>query len=349
MDRAHADRIGALMARLPFDLDPDMEATGRPPTMAGSQFLTNREQGDWAEEILHDATNGHSPDYAAVRYGRAESLPADDPGFPKHFADYVAELNAVGKKPDLLVVSRRAGGATEPAERAVAGLEVRSSSFLADKYARFMRSRNTAAEAECLRLQAIVLGDPYGPLLREKAPETHDLLSRATRGTFREITFRARNRSSSAALRELSEHLRALRTEIRTLHKRDYLSITPKLEDLVLVNRWIQRFGVPHYYVQAFFDRAFVISFESILRIVARPEWEGEKFSVERDVKNQQKTTLKIDVGVGRELVGRIDFPSHESALRELERGRLLFYVRFRGGRGYLDADAFEQEIVGGR
>lgn len=226
---------------------------------------------------------------------------------------------------------------------------MRSSSFLANKYAEFMENRNRTTETECLRLQALLLKEPYAQVLRDKAPQTHALLSQATAATFREVTFKAPNWSSSPLLHEVSGHLRALKKQIKTLHKRDHLSITPRLEDLALVNRWIQRFGVPHYYLQVFFDKAYAISFENILRIVCDPTLEGEKFSVERDVKNQHKTTLKIDVGVGKEIVGRIDFPQHESAVRRLERGRLLFYVKFRGGRGYLDARALEEEILSGR
>lgn len=38
--------------------------------------------------------------------------------------------------------------------------------------------------------------------------------------------------------------------------------------------------------------------------------------------------------------------PEHRSAQKELERGRLLFYVTFHGGRGYLDPAVFSQEII---
>lgn len=346
-------RIRRLIEESPFAIDTEVEVSGHPPTMASSQFLTNREQGDWAEQIIFDAINTHSSRYRAVRYGRRESLPADHPRFRQHYATYLKELNSFGKKPDLLVFPK--GLNLSPSDRAMsdetvrqalAAIEVRSSSFLAEKYARFMWHRNRTAEQECLRLQSLLLTEPYGTLLRSKAPETYSLLRRASRDTFREITFRATRWSSSPALREMSRLLRDLKAQIRILHKRDYLSITPKLEDIALVNRWIQRYGVPHHYLQVFFDKAYAMSFEEILRLVSDPDCEGQKFSVERDVKNQQKTTLKIDVAVGREIVGRIDFPTHESAVRELARGRLLFYVRFRDGRGYLDATALHEEIL---
>ena len=40
--------------------------------------------------------------------------------------------------------------------------------------------------------------------------------------------------------------------------------------------------------------------------------------------------------------------PNHQSAMKELDRGRLLFYVTFQNGRGYLDNDVFTTEIVYG-
>jgi len=38
--------------------------------------------------------------------------------------------------------------------------------------------------------------------------------------------------------------------------------------------------------------------------------------------------------------------PEHHSVMKELERGRLLFYVTFEGGKGYLDEEVFMGEII---
>ena len=46
--------------------------------------------------------------------------------------------------------------------------------------------------------------------------------------------------------------LKEIKENIAILHKRDYLSITPKMEDIALVNRWIQRYNVKHFYLQVF-------------------------------------------------------------------------------------------------
>lgn len=174
------------------------------------------------------------------------------------------------------------------------------------------------------------------------------ILSVTVSETFRELDFRLRSWSSSSDLQELSELLRALKDQIKVLHKRDYLSITPKVEDLALVNRWIQHFNVRHFYLQVFFDKAYVIPFRGILEIASDSSKEDVVFSVERDIKNQGKTTIKINVQVGKEILGRIDMPEHRSAMKELDRGRLLFYVTFQNGRGYLDNNVFTTEIIHG-
>jgi len=321
--------------------------------MASSEFLINKEQGDWAEQVVLNAINAYSADYRAVRYGRSDSLAAGDPGFVEFYQEYQDELNRIGKKPDLLIFTRSDGPATEALHldeefirRAVAAIEVRSSSFLADKYSSFMERRIHDAEMQCDKIQGRLMQEPLSSLLLEKSPELHKLIKNATTETFRELDFRARTWSSSDELRYLSEQLRLLKAQIKLLHKRDYLSITPKLEDLALVNRWIQHFDVRHFYLQVFFDKAYVIPFKDILTISSNPGMEGVIFSVERDVKNQGKTTIKINVDAGREFLVRIDMPEHRSALKQLERGRLLFYVEFHGGHGYLDSAVFEQEII---
>ena len=349
----YKDIIASLISSFPIEIDTDIQLKGRPPTMASSDFLTNKEQGDWAEQIVLNAVNTHSTEYCAVQYGRSDNLAAGDPGFAEFYSGYQDELNNIGKKPDLLIFRRSDAPDTDCldidddiVQKAIAAIEVRSSSFLANKYASFMNNRTREAEAECSRIQGELMKEPLSSLLLEKSPEVHRMIKHATVNTFHELSFYARSWSSSADLIRLSEQLKNLKAQIKILHKRDHLSITPKLEDLALVNRWIQNFDVKHFYLQVFFDKAYVIPFKDILTISSDPKNEGVIFSVERDVKNQGKTTIKIDVQVGEEILGRIDMPEHCSALKELDRGRLLFYVTFHGGRGYLDPDIFAQEII---
>jgi len=62
-------------------------------------------------------------------------------------------------------------------------------------------------------------------------------------------------------------------------------------------------------------------------------------FSVETDTKNQNKTTIKINSKSGTPIASKVEEPIHESVRKEMDRGRLLFYVTFKGGTAYLDVD----------
>lgn len=336
-----------LLRSLPLPIDLDLRVQGRRPTAASSDFLTNREQGTWAEEVVIRAINDHAGGLRAVRYGDTDATAPGDPDFKNHFSDYQEELNTIGKRPDILIFRSDVPGIEDPVtqpeivRRATAALEIRSSSFLSERYSSFMSSRVRAAEARCLDVQREILAEPNCSLLAEKNPVLYDLVRNASIPTFRELSFRQPSWRSTPALRRLTELLKTLKSEIAILHRRDYLSITPKLEDLCLVNRWIQRFGVRHYYLQVFFDKAYLISFLDILRTISKPEGDGATFRIEEDVKNQGKTTIKINIAAGTEVVGRMQMPLHHSVMRTLERGRLLFHVRFSGGTAYLDRDAF--------
>jgi type II restriction enzyme len=354
MPETYNQTIARLIAAAPFDIDTDVKVEGRPPSMASSEFLTNKEQGDWAERLVTEAINANSTEFIALHYGRSESLAAGDPGFAEFYTNYQDELNRIGKKPDLLIFRRtdipnpvavNLDDATL-VEKAIAAIEVRSSSFLANKYNTHMATRARLAEEQCEIIRNKILQEPFLSALREKSPAILQLLQDANNDTFRELDFRLPSWASSPVLLALTAELRLLKEQIKILHKRDYLSITPKLEDLALVNRWIQNFGVRHFYLQVFFDTAYFISFKEILEVTSNPANEDILFSVERDVKNQGKTTLKTNIQTGREIIGKIDMPDHKSVQKELERGRLLFYVRFEGGRGYLDTTVFNSKII---
>ena len=356
MNKTYRETIQRLISESPFEIDTELQITGRIPTLATSAFLTNKQQGDWAEEIVCNAINEYSQEYRALKYGRDDSLDAGDPGFREFYAAYQDELNSVGKKPDILIFHRSDVPSestydledVEFVQSAIAAIEVRSSSFLATRYSDFMSERTHRAEAESARIQSLILREPYASLLLEKRPHLFKIISEASIDTFRELDFIARGWYSSQELRELSQYLKELKEQIKILQTRDYLSITPKLEDISVVNRWIQNFGVPHYYLQVFFDKGYIIPLKDILELTSDPKNEDVIFSVERNVKNQGKTTINMNIQVGREIIRRIDMPEHESVVKEQQRGRLLFYVTFKGGKGYLDPEVFSQEVANG-
>jgi hypothetical protein len=349
----YRDEIQNLIVQSPLEIDTEIVMNNQPPTLANSEFLTNKEQGDWAERIVVKAINEFSNDYFAVEYGRSESISAGDEGFSEFYREYQEELNTIGKRPDLLIFricdfpdKKVDIENDEHIRKAIAALEVRSSSFLAEKYSTFMRTRQLQSVNECAMIRNAIIKSNLCDVLRRKNEIIYNLILNATDETFKDLDFRCPSWSLTQELRNLTDLLKDLKENIRILHKRDYLSITPKMEDIALVNRWIQNYNVKHFYLQVFFDKAYVISFKDILTLVSNESNEGNIFSIERDVKNQGKTTIKINVQIGKEILGRIDMPDHKSKMKELERGRLLFYVTFTGGKGYLDSDIFIQDII---
>jgi type II restriction enzyme len=349
----YKDNIQRLITQSPLEIDTEIQMTGRPPTMANSEFLTNKQQGDWAEQVVYKAINEFSDEYFAVEYGRSESIAAGDKGFADFYMEYQNELNIIGKRPDILIFKltdfpdRKIDIENdEHVIKAVVALEVRSSSFLIGKYTVFMDKRQEAAINKCATIREKIISSELGKLLERKNIAIYNLILQATDETYRELDFRRPSWSLTPELRNLTELLKELKENIKILHKRNYLSITPKMEDIALVNRWIQKYNVKHFYLQVFFDKAYVISFQDILELVSNDDNEGNNFSIERDVKNQGKTTIKVNVKVGKEILGKIDMPHHKSAMKELDRGRLLFYVTFEGGKGYLDKEIFIRDII---
>lgn len=245
---------------------------GRCPTQAFSEFLTNREQGDYAENLLIRIINEKISELVAVQYGRTENLIAGDPGFKDFYEKYQDELEELGKCPDLLIyrkkdytteIQRELESGKEKkniistTKKALAGLEIRSSAFLAKKYESFVAN-----------------------LKKEKG-------------------------------------------------KRAFLSFTPKVEDLAVILKWIEIHDVPHFYVQVFFDSIYIISFDKILNIVSNPNNNKIKYFLEENSKNQFKSTIHISLSEGVCLADNIPLPQHKSEVRELGRGRLLYYVKF--------------------
>lgn len=352
---AYTEEIRRIVAGIPttlldFSCPRDK---GRMPTQASSDFITKKEQGDWAESLIMKAINGNATNHVAVKYGKSDDIIAGDEHFAQFYEAYQDELDTIGKRPDLLIFSKddyRPELGTDISQlphndiddyvaKAVAGIEVRSSAFLIDRYEAYMESHTAHYTGKALALRDGIIAD-YGDLLQVASRKPyHDILSGFNADTIKAADFKVPGWRASARLAELNERLKELKGHIREVQKRDYLSITPKVEDLKVVYKWVETFGVPHFYFQVFFDKIYGISFKEILTLISNPDREGEDFSVESDAKNQNKTTIKIRSRIGAEVASKVDEPAHRSLRKEMARGRLLFYVAFSGGMAYLDVD----------
>ena len=64
---------------------------------------------------------------------------------------------------------------------------------------------------------------------------------------------------------------------------RETPSFTVKVEDLIIVYRWLERYGVAQSYCQVFFDSIFGINFLNIFEIIAS----NSGFTIEKPEKSQ--------------------------------------------------------------
>lgn len=335
-----------------FD-EPRSEASM--PTQASSEFITNKQQGDWAEDVIFRAINDNSDNIVAVRYGKSDDLVAGDEGFEQFFNDYQNELDTIGKRPDILlfkksdfdeklgydISSKKSSQIVDYISKAIAGIEVRSSAFLINKYT---EEANRVVRENTERAIAIKnnILDEYRDILEQKRPELIPILEQFNETSIRSLNFRRPSWKTSQRLEELTSLFKEFKDCIEILQKRNYLSITPKVEDIKVVHKWINTFNVPHFYIQVFFDKIYGISFRHILELVAQPDLEGDKYTIEGDTKNQNKLTIKIPSQDGVCLAQTVTEPDHHSVRKELNKGRLLFYVKFDGGEAFIDKQNFD-------
>lgn len=334
-----------------FDIE---RKKGNAPTQVSSDFLTNKEQGDWAENTLIEVINKNSKKYIAVKYGRDDDIVAREKGFKEFYEKYQNELDTIGKRPDILIfkksdfpynvfnISDFEGEILDKiVPLAMCGIEVRSSAFLIQKYEDYMNYRNCLLLEEILKCKKIIL-EKYYDLLLSKDEELLAIIKMISENNVHVLSFRTPSWRTTKELKQLSSLLKDLNKNLKSIKSRTYLSITPKVEDLKVVYTWIKKYNVPHFYVQVFFDRAYGISFKRILELITNPELEGKDYSFEKDVKNQNKTTIKIRAKSEANLLEKVNLPEHFSEMKELERGRLLFHVKFKNSVCVLNKKGFK-------
>ena len=325
------ERIRELTKNVPatlvdFGLPRDPSRT---PTQASSNFITNKEQGDWAENLVTRAINETSKNFVAIKYGKSDDLVAGEDGFDTFYQDFQSELDTIGKRPDLLIFKKsdyheKLGldisqiphhQITDYVKKAVAGIEVRSSAFLIDRYEAAMQVRTERFTKIAIEVRDKILAE-FTDLLEHTARSKYiPVLKGITTQTLSITDFKVPGWTSSERLVQLNDLFKELKRAIKEVQKRDFLCITPKVEDIKVVYKWIETFNVPHFYFQVFFDKVYGISFEQILEIISDPDKEDTVFSVEADTKNQNKTTIKINSKSGVQIAYKIDEPKHEKTV----------------------------------
>ena len=272
---------------------------------------------------------------------------------PARIQSFQDELDTIGKRPDLLIFKKSDFDTelgfdvsklphdriTEYVKKSIAGLEIRSSAFLIEQYENVMAERTQNNLEIALNTKDKILSEYSDLLEHSKRKKYIPILNSIDSETIQALDFKSPGWYANDKLSELSGLFKQLKIAVKEIQKRDYLSITPKVEDIKVVYKWIETFNVPHFYFQVFFDKVYGVSFEQILTFISNSDNEGIIFSVEKDNKNQNKTTIKINSKSGKLIADKVEEPQHISIRKEMARGRLLFYVKFEGGKVCLDVN----------
>lgn len=122
---------------------------------------------------------------------------------------------------------------------------------------------------------------------------------------------------------------------------RETPSFTVKVEDLVIVYRWLERVRVSQAYCQVFFDSIFAINFLDIFSIIGG----GDGFSIETPAKSQEKATIMIPITAGLQVGDGTDLPTFAAEQKVTELGRHDAYVVPMGGGFVLNAGRVREAL----
>ena len=114
---------------------------------------------------------------------------------------------------------------------------------------------------------------------------------------------------------------------------RETPSFTVKVEDLVIVYRWLERNEVSQAYCQVFLDSIFAINFLEIFSTIAR----GEDFTIETPAKSQEKATIMIPITAGLKVGKGTSLPTFAAEHRVTALGRHDACIVPQGGAFVLD------------
>lgn len=310
----------------------------RIPTQASSDFLIHKEQGDYAERVIFEALNAEEFKYSSLKYGRNDDISAGDEEFTEFYDNYQQELSEIGKKPDLLIVAKDSSdrknfdiSCVSDNEqntfllKAVAGLEIRSSSYSYDTYDMFNNESRTAKKKELEKLvhKLESLYENYG--LKPNFDLSKVLSSNVTIP-----------RVSTSLPQDIKKEVGNCRRLMSEIKKTDNsLSFTVKVEDIIAIARWISNYGVHHFFVQVLFDKIFMISFRRVLQIIQ----DKSDYEIAKDLRNQFKTTIKIPLSKGKEIGTIKSLPLLKGEYKLLPRGRIMYFIKFSGGTAEMNTD----------
>jgi hypothetical protein len=137
--------------------------------------------------------------------------------------------------------------------------------------------------------------------------------------------------------------VRKTQRQAGTSSGRETQSFTVKVEDLVIVYRWLERHCVPQGYCQVFFDSIFAINVLKIFTTIAS----GQGYCIETPAKSQEKATIMIPITAGLQVGTATSLPTFRAEHRITALGRHDAYVVPDGGGFAIDPDKTRAVLIG--
>lgn len=112
-------------------------------------------------------------------------------------------------------------------------------------------------------------------------------------------------------------------------------SFTVKVEDLIIVYRWMEKFHVRQSYMQVFLDSIFGINFLDIFELIG----EGKNIIIEKPKQSQEKATIMIPITLGHQVASCATPPTFRMRIQETRLGRVDAFVAPEAGAFVLNGD----------
>lgn len=134
----------------------------------------------------------------------------------------------------------------------------------------------------------------------------------------------------------------AVRAREKKSGTRECPSFTVKVEDLVIVYRWLERKKIPQAYFQVFFDSVFAINFLDIFEHIGT--W-SKGVVIESPAKSQEKATIMIPITYGKQVATMTTMPNFTAETRVTRLGRHDAFVKPEGGELKMNVDAVKKVL----
>lgn len=303
-----------------------------PRYLRGSDFLMRFSQGRWAEDIVVRTINA-TGDLRAIPYGPSSVAPSEPLEMERYF-ERLDQAGAIGKRPDLLILSRQAYEDVLPYLHEI-GIE--NLPFTPETELDFLHSQAIIAVEVENSLWVAHRMPEYG-----KGTILLELITKRRR--FRKPESKARWEAWVESVRRFCEQSEGRKHLQGFLESAKVPTVIVKEEDLDPLTAWESSFNIPIFIFHIFYDEAYYISLHEACELIDV----GIITSTEQTFyapggPTTRKQIYKIWYTLAHPLGEIIEPPELLAKSIVDKNGHILPYVHFSGGRMTLSEEILHE------